>query len=53
MHGVAPRAQRQLVATLEQIKHNLVAAEAAVAPPQAGITRHGRTRLAKPVRARA
>ena len=26
--GVTPRAQRQLVATLEQIKHNLIAAEA-------------------------
>jgi MarR family transcriptional regulator for hemolysin len=54
MHDIAPRAQRQLVATLEKIKHNLVAAEmAAVAPEQAGMTRHGRTKLAKPVRARA
>jgi MarR family transcriptional regulator for hemolysin len=51
--GVAPRAQRQLLATLEQIKHNLIAAETAVTSEQAGITRHGRTRLAKPVRARA
>lgn len=53
MHGVAPRAQRQLVTTLEQIKHNLIVAEAAVEPEQAGMTRHGRTRLAKPARARA
>jgi DNA-binding MarR family transcriptional regulator len=52
--GVSPRAQRRLVATLEHIKHNLNAAEAAtVSPEQSGITRHGRPRLAKPVRARA
>jgi MarR family transcriptional regulator for hemolysin len=51
--GVAPRAQRQLIATLEQIKHNLVAAEnAAVATHQPGMIRHGRPRT-KPVRARA
>ena len=53
-HGVSPRAQRQLVATLEQMKHNLIAADtASVSPEQSGITRHGRPRLAKPVRARA
>ena len=52
--GVAPRAQRQLVATLEHLKHNLVAAEtAAASAEQSGISRHGRPRLAKPVRARA
>lgn len=52
--GIAPRTQRQLTATLEQIKHNLIAAEAAgVSPAQAGTTRHGRTRFAKPARARA
>ena len=53
-HGVAPRAQRQLVATLEQMKRNLLAAETTAAQPdQSGTTRHGRTRLAKPLRARA
>ena len=52
--GVAPRAQRELVATLEHLKHNLVAAEtAAVSPEPSGIARHGRTRLAKSARARA
>jgi MarR family transcriptional regulator, transcriptional regulator for hemolysin len=52
--GVSPRAQRQLVATLEQIKHNLTAADpAAASSEQPGTTRHGRTKLAKPVRARA
>jgi MarR family transcriptional regulator, transcriptional regulator for hemolysin len=52
--GLAPRAQLQLIAALEQIKHNLTAAETgAVTPEQSGTTRHGRTRLAKPVRARA
>jgi len=52
--GVAPRAQRQLVATLEHLKHNLVAAETAAASAEpSGISRHGRPRLAKPVRARA
>jgi MarR family transcriptional regulator for hemolysin len=50
--GVAPRAQRQLVVALEQIKQNLIAAEAAtLSPDQAGSTRHGRPKL-KPVRAR-
>jgi len=52
--GVTQRAQRHLVATLEQIKHNLTAGEpAAVTSEPSGTTRHGRTRLAKPVRARA
>jgi DNA-binding MarR family transcriptional regulator len=52
--GVAPRVQRQLVATLEQIKQNLIAAEGAtVAAPHTGSTRHGRPRSSKPVRARA
>jgi DNA-binding MarR family transcriptional regulator len=52
--GVAPRAQRQLVATLEQIKQNLVAAESAAAPTaQTGNTRNGRARPGKPIRARA
>ena len=52
--GVAPRAQRQLVATLEQIKQNLIAAEtAAVSTVQAGTSRHGRAKSGKPVRARA
>src|SRR5262245_15584562 len=53
-HGVAPRAQRQLVATLEQMKRNLLAAETTAAQPnQSGTTRHARTRIAKPLRARA
>ena len=52
--GVTPRAQRQLLSTLEHLKHNLIAAEtAAVSPEPSGIVRHGRTRLAKSVRARA
>jgi len=52
--GVATRAQRQLVATLEQMKRNLLAAETTMAQPdQSGTTRHGRTRIAKPLRARA
>ena len=52
--GIAPRAERQLVATLEQLKQNLTTAEtAAAAPEQSGMTRHGRTRIAKPLRARA
>jgi MarR family transcriptional regulator for hemolysin len=52
--GVAPRAQRHLVATLEQMKRNLLAAEVTAAEAdQSGTTRHGRTRLAKPLRARA
>jgi MarR family transcriptional regulator for hemolysin len=50
--GLTPRAQRQLTAALEQVKQNLVAADA---PPAAqehtGTSRHGRTRLAKPARA--
>jgi DNA-binding MarR family transcriptional regulator len=51
--GVAARAQRQLVTTLEQIKQNLIAAEGAgTAAPNTGSTRHGRAR-SKPVRARA
>ena len=51
--GVAPRAQRQLVATLEQMKRNLLAAETTAAQPDQSGTRHGRTRIAKPLRARA
>ena len=52
--GISPRAERQLVATLEQLKQNLTTAEtAAVTPEQSGTTRHGRTRIAKPLRARA
>lgn len=53
--GISPRAQRQLVATLEQIKHNLAAAEAAAASTHlAGSPRHGRAKSHKPaVRARA
>jgi MarR family transcriptional regulator, transcriptional regulator for hemolysin len=51
--GVASRAQRELVTTLEQIKQNLIAAEGAtVAAPHTGSTRHGKPR-SKPVRARA
>jgi DNA-binding MarR family transcriptional regulator len=43
LRGVSPRAQRQLVATLEQIKHNLGAVEVAAFPKeQAGTVRHGR-----------
>lgn len=52
--GIAPRAQRQLVATLEQVKHNLAAAEAAAASTNlAGSPRHGRAKQHKSVRARA
>jgi DNA-binding MarR family transcriptional regulator len=52
--GVSARAQRELFATLEQIKHNLVTAEAAATTSEpSGITRHGRTRPTKPVRSRA
>jgi len=52
--GLTARAQRQLGITLEQIKHNLLTAETtAASPEQPGTSRHGRTRLAKPVRARA
>jgi DNA-binding MarR family transcriptional regulator len=52
--GVSPRAERQLIASLEQIKHNLCAAEAPAAPPvEIGTSRHGRTRLVKSARARA
>ena len=52
--GVAPRAQRQLIATLEHIKHNLIAAESAAVCDRATQEqhRHGRPR-AKPARARA
>jgi MarR family transcriptional regulator for hemolysin len=50
--GVAARAQRQLVATLEQIKHNLAAAESTATSTEQSGTRHGRPRT-KPVRARA
>ena len=51
--GVPSRAQRQLIATLERIKHNLVAGESSVASIQlAGITRHGRPK-SKPARTRA
>ena len=50
--GIAPRAQRELSATLEQIKDNLIAAEAAVTTHPTGITRHGGNRTGKPVRAR-
>ena len=51
--GIAPRAVRQLVTTLEQIKHNLIAAESTAASSEiSGITPHGRTRT-RPVRARA
>jgi MarR family transcriptional regulator, transcriptional regulator for hemolysin len=50
--GVAPRALRQFIATLEQIKQNLIAAESTAASPEQGMTRHGRART-KPVRARA
>ncbi len=53
--GVTPRAQRQLVATLEQIKHNL---DRRGNP--GGLAEHNQEplvmaepRLAKPVRARA
>src|SRR5690349_13434160 len=43
--GLSPRAQRQLAATLEQIKQNLIAAEnAAISPAQSGTIRHGRPR---------
>lgn len=50
--GVSPRAQRQLIATLVQIKQNLVAAEsAAVATDQAGMIRHGRARTKHRARA--
>lgn len=52
--GVTPRAQRQLVTTLEQIKQNLIAAETtAVSTVQTGSTRHGRAKPGKPIRARA
>lgn len=51
--GIAPRAQRQLVAILEQIKRNLVAAEAEAASTHlAGTSRHGRAKSPKPLRAR-
>jgi DNA-binding MarR family transcriptional regulator len=45
LRGVSPRAQRQLLATLEQIKQNLAAAEVAAVPKEhTGIVRHGRPR---------
>ena len=51
--GVSPRAQRQLISTLLEIKHTLVAAEnTALSTDISGITRHGRAR-SKPLRARA
>lgn len=53
LRGLAPRAQRQLFAALEQIKHNLVAAEAAATANTEGPSRHGRARPSKPLRARA
>ncbi len=52
--GIAPRAQRQLVAALGQLKDNLAAAEtAAASTDSAGTPRHGRARSPKPFRARA
>ncbi len=52
--GIPAREQRELVATLEQVKHNLIAAGgAATAAPHTGSTRHGRARNAKLVRARS
>ena len=52
--GLTPRALRVLVATLGEIKQNLVAAEAvSVSVPQSGSTRLARPRAHKPVRARA
>jgi hypothetical protein len=52
--GVAPRAQKQLVAILEQIKQNLIAAETtAVSTLQAGTPRHGRANPGKPLSVRA
>lgn len=50
-HGVSPRAQRQLIATLEQIKNNLGSAETSAVPTEpAGAIRNGRSRPAKAVR---
>src|SRR5262245_41114652 len=50
--GVAQSAQRQLVATLEQLKHNLIAAETTAVSPEPSGIRHGRARIAKSIRAR-
>ena len=50
-HGLSPRVQRQLAATLERIKENLSAAEnAAVTTEPPEYSRHGRTRLRKTAR---
>jgi DNA-binding MarR family transcriptional regulator len=52
--GLTPRAQRQLMATLEHVKHNLVAADTpAAAPEPSGTARHGRPRTVKSARVRA
>lgn len=52
--GLSPRAEQQLIASLEKIKHNLCAAETpAASPVETGISRHGRTSTPKPTRARA
>lgn len=48
--GVAAGALKQLLETLEQIKHNLVAAEAVAAPSSFSGARHGRRR-SSPARA--
>jgi DNA-binding MarR family transcriptional regulator len=51
-HGIPPRAQRQLITTLAEIKQNLIAAETvAVSTEPAGATGHGRPRSRKTVRA--
>jgi DNA-binding MarR family transcriptional regulator len=42
LRGIAPRAQREALATLERMKHNLVAAEHAVTSTDTGPPRHGR-----------
>jgi DNA-binding MarR family transcriptional regulator len=51
--GLTPRVQRQLIAALEQIKQNLIAADVAATANTAGTSRHGRARSPKPVRTRA
>ena len=52
--GLTLRALRDLVATLGEIKQNLVAAEAVtVSAPQSGSARHARPRTHRAVRARA
>lgn len=54
VQGLAPRDQRQLLASLERIKQNLSATEAAAAAAHSsGTERHGRAKSAKPLRARA